>query len=794
MIRFARRAAAALSLFTAVVGLRAQEPEPEAGLVALHQAVLDAGTDAVVLNVAAHPDDESSRTNTMLRRKYGMTVVACYTTYGDGGQNAIGREIGPELAAIRVQETLHAAATSGVEVRWLGMDDFGFSKTLDETLATWGRERLLDAMRKVVDDVCPDFIVTNHSLDGGHGHHRATFWAIQQVLAERAAQHRRVPALVARSKVEEADWIVDPAELEPARGETYARLAHRAWTQHVTQGPWGPHDPMQVGRDWWRVVNKGECAVRGAGSDGDAVPMPWCWTRSPQAMPAGVDTAGEVVDRAALRTWAIEVLRGPAGFDVSLGDRDAQIVSQRLQAHRRTAAERVLMALAGVRIETWLAESEVPADGAGVVNVVVHNADRVADLDIRSDERVAMPVTQPVRALVFDGLPVSPAMTLPPSVAPAPPAGSPAASSPGPIGRFAVAFPCEPATGGPEPRQVGLQVTFRLDGAPIARSLALRYTPVAPVGLAWDREFVMVPKGRTVERVFSVAVTSHGQREFSAPVRLSLPPGIQAVPVPSRLSLSPEHSQTRLLVRATIVADELPADAGIEVGVGQVRSRIRVQPVDVAVPPGLKVALVRGPDDTTERALADLDVAVTSLDGDALALVRLDEFTTVLLDIRAYFHRPELAEMRDRLLQFCRSGGRIVAMYHKPGEWNERDGHPLLAPFPMTVGSERVTEEGAAVTFLQPEHRLMQYPHAITAADFAGWVQERGLNFPSRWDAAWTPLLAMKDSGDEKPAEGALLHTRYGQGDFVYCSLALYRQLRIGNAGAARLLVNLLAK
>jgi LmbE family N-acetylglucosaminyl deacetylase len=123
----------ALALAVLAPFARAQQAEPEAGFVALHQALLDARTDAVVLNVAAHPDDEASRTNTILRRKYGMRVVTAYTTYGDGGQNAIGREIGPELAYLRVRETLRAAAMSDVEVRWLGMEDFGFSKTLDET-------------------------------------------------------------------------------------------------------------------------------------------------------------------------------------------------------------------------------------------------------------------------------------------------------------------------------------------------------------------------------------------------------------------------------------------------------------------------------------------------------------------------------------------------------------------------------------------------------------------------------------------------------------------------------------
>ena len=95
---------------------------------------------------------------------------------------------------------------------------------------------------------------------------------------------------------------------------------------------------------------------------------------------------------------------------------------------------------------------------------------------------------------------------------------------------------------------------------------------------------------------------------------------------------------------------------------------------------------------------------------------------------------------------------------------------------------------------LQPEHPIWQRPHAISVQDFAGWVQERGLNFPSKWDSAWTPLLELKDSADEKSTQGALLYTQYGRGDFVYCSLVIYRQLRNGHAGAARLLVNLLAR
>jgi hypothetical protein len=504
----------------------------------------------------------------------------------------------------------------------------------------------------------------------------------------------------------------------------------------VTQGPWGAHNPLQVGRDWWRVVNDD---VRTIGNvDGVPKVMPWLWVR-----PLAIERLPEETLEMAPAELMQELAKLGEGERFDLYDPEPRRPGA---IHRQFLVRNQLRRLlAGVRVEAWLDRDDVATGGDGKANVVVHGAERLQNLEVTCGDRKGTPVTAPVRALVFDGLPVSPAMTLPQTEAVVTGVTTTnAPSSPGPTGRFQVAFPCEPPTGGPEPRFVELRVAFQLDGEKHTVVRRLPYTPVPPLELAWDREVVLVPKGRTVERLFSVAVTSNTDSESSAPIRLGLPPGVQAVPLPTRLTLSREHPQARVLVKATIVADELTETASIEIGFGEVRTRLPLRTIDVLVPPGLKVALVRGPDDTTERTLGDLGVAFTALDRDALAMARLDEFSTVLLDIRAYHHRPDLAEVRDRLLQFCRGGGRVVAMYHKPGEWNERAGHPLLAPFAMVVGDGRVTEEDSAVTLLQPGHRLLQYPHTIGPADFDGWVQERGLNFAKTWDAAWTPLFAMQ--------------------------------------------------
>ncbi len=790
----------------AIAPAHAQNPEPEAGLVALHQACLDASTDGIMLNVAAHPDDESSRTNTMLRRKYGLRVVTVYTTYGDGGQNAIGKEIGPELAWLRVRETMRASSMMDVEVRWLGMRDFGYSKTLDETLAVWGKDTLLAAMRKVVDEIDPDFVMTNHDLTHGHGHHRASFWAISEVLKERQAKQAYVPPLYSRCSLDTAQVTFDPGELDPVRGETYARIAHRAWTQHVTQGPWGAHEPLQVGKDYWKMVFPDGVSAAEAAD-------PRRFVRQQLAVPAlKRDPASPLdsgwISHPELARLAQQLL--PAArrqLEQAATSSDSEVIARAPRIGvilaRVATLQQMLLAIAGVRVETWLERDEVPRGGEGKVFCVVHGVDKLRDLRVQCRGRDATAVAPRVRSTFFDAMPAVPTGATPadsptPSSTPnSTPTAEPAAPTTLP-GRLALTF-AHPAAAaakelGPEPAWIDLEVSFTLDGVPIHLRPRLPYTPVDAIQLAWDRDVVMVPRGQTVERIVSASVKSWRATELAEPIRLSMGRGIKAEAIPGRVSLSPDHPEARLLVRATFTADELGNEPSLRLEVGGQEASLRIVPVEVFVPPGLRIGLVRGPDDTLERALADLGIAYVPLERDALATARLDDFATLLLDMRAYHHVPELAEHRDRILQFCRAGGRVVAMYHKPGEWNERRGHPLLAPFSLVVGSDRITEEASPVTMLQPEHRLWRQPHTIGPADFEGWVQERGLNFPSKWDPAWTPLLELKDSGDEKASHGALLYTQYGRGDFVYCSLVLYRQLRVGNVGAARLLVNLLAR
>src|ERR1044071_9608444 len=140
----------------------------------VHQALLDLTSPWTVMCVAAHPDDEDGSTLTILRRKYGIHPVSLCSTFGEGGQNAVGPVLYEELGLISARETMAAAEVQGSEPHFLGFKDFGFSKSAEETFHVWGERELLRRMVLQIRLLRPDVIITNHDTTSGHGHHQAT--------------------------------------------------------------------------------------------------------------------------------------------------------------------------------------------------------------------------------------------------------------------------------------------------------------------------------------------------------------------------------------------------------------------------------------------------------------------------------------------------------------------------------------------------------------------------------------------------------------------------------------------
>src|SRR5207253_6053646 len=135
---------------------------------------------------------------------------------------------------------------------------------------------------------------------------------------------------------------------------------------------------------------------------------------------------------------------------------------------------------------------------------------------------------------------------------------------------------------------------------------------------------------------------------------------------------------------------------------------------------------------------------------------------------------PVLVRANRRLLDYVRNGGTVIVQYQQNGYFEGK-----LAPYELTTTRERVTDETAAATLLDPAGPVFNLPNKIGPADWEGWIQERGLMFAHTWDPAFKPLLAMKDP-DTADLQGSLLVAKAGKGIYVYTGLALFRQLPAG--------------
>jgi hypothetical protein len=211
---------------------------------------------------------------------------------------------------------------------------------------------------------------------------------------------------------------------------------------------------------------------------------------------------------------------------------------------------------------------------------------------------------------------------------------------------------------------------------------------------------------------------------------------------------------------------------------------LRVVPLELKIPTG-RVGYVRGSGDSIAADLVHVGFTVDELDDTALRTGELSRYAAIVIGIRAFNTRAAVRSAHPRLMSYVEHGGTLIVQYNTLG------AEGPLGPFALELGRDRVTDETAAPTFLAPADPLMLRPNRLDTADFAGWVQERGLYFASKWDSKYKPLVRFADPG-EAPLDGSLLVAQHGKGRFIYTGLALFRQLPAGVPGAYRLFANLI--
>ncbi len=309
-------------------------------------------------------------------------------------------------------------------------------------------------------------------------------------------------------------------------------------------------------------------------------------------------------------------------------------------------------------------------------------------------------------------------------------------------------------------------------------------------------------------RTVTVGVTSYAKEPVQATVTLNVPAGWKVEPTvqPAKFLREGEHNsysfratpgslrEQRYAISAQVTSNGKTYTEGFRT-VGRpdignyyfyTPARADVSAVRVTVPKQLRIGYIVGAGDDIPSVLKQIGLNVETIPAADLASGDLSRFDTIVIGIRAYDVRTDLCENNRRLLDYVDRGGTLLVQY------NQTQSVDTYLPYPATAGNLRVSVEEAKVTVLAPNNPIFNSPNKITANDFDGWVQERGLYFLGQWDAHYTPLLASNDPGEE-PLQGGLLEAQYGKGTFLYTGYAFFRQLPAGVPGAIRLFVNLLA-
>jgi hypothetical protein len=139
-------------------------------------------------------------------------------------------------------------------------------------------------------------------------------------------------------------------------------------------------------------------------------------------------------------------------------------------------------------------------------------------------------------------------------------------------------------------------------------------------------------------------------------------------------------------------------------------------------------------------------------------------------------------------MEYVKNGGTLIVQYNIPFGLQTDN----IGPYPIKLGNERITDENAVMSFVNPDNQLLNFPNKITQMDFKGWIQERGLYFAENWDDKYEAVLSGHDP-NEKDLKGSMLFTHYGKGIFIFSAIAWFRQLPSGVPGAYRIFVNMIS-
>jgi LmbE family N-acetylglucosaminyl deacetylase len=795
------------------------------------------------LYIAAHPDDENTRLIAALANDVGAETAYLSLTRGDGGQNLIGPEIRELLGLIRTQELLAARRTDGGRQFFSRANDFGYSKNPDETFNIWNQEDVIADAVWVIRNWRPDIIVNrfDHRTPGRtHGHHTASAMVSVEVF-DLAGDPTQFPDQLRYTSVwqprrlffntswwfygspeafEKADKSnlveVETGEYLPTYGESIAEIAARSRSQHKSQGfgSTGSRgsateylelikgDLPQPSDDLFAGINTTWSRVEGGAPIGErlaAIERDFDWTDPAASVPALVEVY-QMVEALPEGHWKNrklpalkEVIAACLGLYLEAVSDDPTLVpgqefGMRIEATNRSA---IPVQLEQIGLTGSVAATEIPLEATPLT--------RLQSLELT--DTVQVPANAAFSNPYWLNEPWELGMY---QVTDQEQRGLPETADPIEL-LFRVALPAG-TTGRTATLEFRRPLVYKrndpVDGE-VYRPVEI--VPALSVAMEQSAYIFASDEPQTVHvKLVAEAANQRGTLE------LAVGEGWRVEPRRHDFVLAAAGQEADFNFQVIPPAQQSETQLAPIARVGNQRFRQRIQTIDYAHIPtqvvlldaavpaarlnlqkaGERIGYLMGAGDDIPAALRQIGYQVDLLADEDVRAEQLAQYDAVVIGIRAYNTLERMPVYQPELLKYVEAGGTMVVQY------NTNRGLQLpmeeIGPYPLQISRDRVTVENAPVRILAPDHPALNVPNKITAADFEGWVQERGLYFPDEWDERYTPLLSSYDPG-EPARNGGLLVARYGKGYYVYSGYSWFRELPAGVAGAYRLFVNLIS-
>jgi len=778
-----------------------------------------------VLYVAAHPDDENTKLITYLANEAKVHTAYISLTRGDGGQNLLGADLGEKLGVIRTHELLTARRIDGGSQWFSRANDFGYSKTPEETLRFWGREEILADLVWAIRSTRPDVIITRFAMESDftHGHHTAATWLAMDAFTA-AADPEKFPEQLAfvepwaakRLIWNTSTWFyqrrnitfdptgllaVDTGVYNPLLGASYAEIAARSRSAHKTQG-FGATAELGSSMEYF-IHLAGEPTTNNLLADID---ITWSRVNDSDAVAAAISQAIDAFstrDPASSIPHLIEAHRALSALP-----------DQFWKTRKLQDIERVIAACLGLDVESVVRQSSAVPGSEIAVEL---NAIQRSSLDVRvayalplSDIPADEPTALPPNQLINTKIPVR----LPANLESSQPYWLKEHHE---LGRYEVADPRQIGT--PEnPPAVPVEVHLAIDGYPLQYTIPTSYKYNDPVRGEVNEPLALTPPvmvnlpdsprifsgampEKITARIIARTAITNGELRFKVNDGWQIEPStmiFNAAPgeeISMEASLTPPADASQSVLSAELVVDGNVYNRGFErieyehIPVQTIfpPAQIRVVSLDVKIA-GDRIGYIPGAGDAIPDALGRIGYTVDTLAESDMNSDKLSRYDAIVLGIRALNTNERIGFYMPALFDYASKGGVVILQYNTHRGLKTE----TFSPYPITLSQERVSDETAEIRILAPDHPVLNFPNRIASGDFDGWVQERGLYFASEWDPAFTPIFSANDPG-EKPSDGSLLIARHGDGWFVYSGISWFRQLPAGVSGAYRLFANLVS-